>query len=160
MRWASTMKIMLRIASYLLVLIIGLGTGYYFNGEVNRSRSFAFDMVEVGYLAAYMDVQMSEGTDATREEALHTFLSMNERRKNRSSEFFTERMLATDSALAYARLAVLAKKRGANEEFQQYLSRAESFCPEIGWQDCSAERITSVVQRLDKQGIFNASPEK
>jgi hypothetical protein len=148
------MKTLVRISSYLLVLVIGLGTGYYFGTEINRARSLAFDMVEVEYFGAYIGMQMSEGTDASREEALHAFLALNEKRRVRPSEFFTERILATDSALAYARLAALAQKRGATQEAQQYLNRAASFCPQIGWQECSAEKITYMVQRLDKQGIF------
>ena len=154
------MKTLLRIASYLLVLVIGLGTGYYFGTEINRARSLAFDMVEVGYYGAHMEMQFSEGTDAAREEVIHTFLALNEKRKSRPSEFFTEQMLATDSALAYGRLAALAQKRGAIQEAQQYLNRAASFCPQIGWQECSAEKITYMVQRLDKQGIFREVAEK
>ncbi|MDP2829455.1 MAG: hypothetical protein Q8O37_12715 [Sulfuricellaceae bacterium] len=154
------MNTLLRIASYLLVLIIGLGTGYYLGAEINRARSLAFDIVEVGYFRAYLDMQMSEGTDAAREEALHTFLALNEKRRTRPSEFFTEKMLATDSALAYALLAALANKRSSTQEAQQYLNRAESFCPKIGWRECSAEQITNVVQHSDKHGIFNEGADK
>jgi len=154
------MKTVLRITSYVLVLAIGLGAGFYFASRLSRASAFAFDMAEVGYFAAHMDMQFSEGTDAAREEVIHTFLALNEKQKARPSEFFTERMLATDSALAYARLAALAQKRGATQEAQQYLARAASFCPQIGWQECSAEKITYMVQRLDKQGIFSTGAHK
>lgn len=154
------MKTLLRIVSHLLFLVIGLGAGFYFGSRVSQASAFAFDMVEVGYYAAHMEMQFSEGTDAAREEVIHTFLALNEKRKARPSEFFTEKMLATDSALAYGRLAALAQKRGAIQEAQQYLNRAASFCPQIGWQECSAEKITYMVQRLDKQGIFKEGAEK
>lgn len=117
-------------------------------------------MVEVVYFGAYMNLQMSEGTDAAREEALHGFLVLNEKRRARLSGLFTEKMLATDSALAYARLAALTSKRGANQEARQYLSRAESFCSQIGWQDCSAEKITHMVQRLNRQGTFEQGAKR
>ena len=154
------MKILLRIALCLLVLIIGLGTGYYFCTEINRARSLAFDIAEAAYFVAHVDIQMSEGTDATREEALHGFLALNEKRRARSTEFYTEKMFATGSALAYARLSALARKRGATQEAQQYLKRAESFCPQIGWQECSAAKISYMVQRLDKHGMFKDGAEK
>ena len=133
---------------------------FCFGSRLIQASAFAFDMAEVEYYSTHMEMQFSEGTDATREEAIHTFLALNEKRKTRPSEFFTEKILATDSALAYARLAALAQKRGATQEAQQYLNRAASFCPKIGWQECSAEKITYVVQRLDKQGIFKAGAEK
>ncbi|NOS87050.1 MAG: hypothetical protein HOP34_00670 [Methylococcaceae bacterium] len=154
------MNTTLRIASYLLALAVGLGAGFHFGSRTSQASTFAFDMAEVEYYSSHMVMQLSEGTDATREEAIHTFLALNEKRKNRPSKFFTEKILATDSALAYARLAALAQKRGATKEADQYLSRAASFCPQIGWQECSAEKITYMVQRLDKQGIFKAGYEK
>ncbi|MBN8778801.1 MULTISPECIES: hypothetical protein [unclassified Thiobacillus] len=154
------MKTLLRIASYLLVMAVGLGAGFYFGTGINKATAEAFDMAEFEYYAAHVETQLSEGTDATREEAIHTFLALIEKRKARPNELFTEKILAADSALSYARLAALAQKRGATQEAQQYLKRAESFCPQIGWQECSAEKITSMVQRLDKQGIFKAGAGK
>ena len=143
-----------------MVLAAGLGAGFYFGARINQATAVAFDMAEFGYYVAHVDTQLSEGTDATREEAIHTFLALIEKRKARPNELFTEKILASDSALSYARLAALAQKRGATQEAQQYLKRAESFCPQIGWQECSAEKITYMVQRLDKQGIFKTGANK
>lgn len=154
------MKTLLRIASYILVLAVGLGVGFYYGTRINEASALAFDMAETGYYATHMQTQFSEGTDASREEILHAFLALNEKRKQRPNELSTEKILATDSALAYARLAALAQKRGTTQEAQQYLKRAESFCPQIGWQECSADKITYMVQRLDKQGIFKAGANK
>ena len=154
------MKTLLRIASYLLTLAVGLGAGAYFGFRLDQASAFALDMAETGYYATHMDMLVSEGTDATREEAIHTFLALNEKRKARPGAFFAEKMLATDSALAYARLAALAQKRGATHEAQQHLDRAASFCPQMGWQECSAEKIAHMVQRLDKMGISEAAAEK
>lgn len=152
------MNTLLRIASYLLVLLGGVGVGFYLAPRIDLN--LALDIAETDYLLVHMERQFSEGTDATREEAVHSFLALNERRKARPNEFFTEKVLATDSALAYARLAALAQKRGATQEAQQYLNHAESFCPQIGWKDCSAEKIAFMVQRLDEQGIFRTGPNR
>ncbi|HTD90097.1 MAG TPA: hypothetical protein VK663_05510, partial [Burkholderiales bacterium] len=66
----------------------------------------------------------------------------------------TERLLATDSALSYARLAALARKRGATQEAEQHVKQAVWYCPEIGWKVCSIEEINYIVERLDKRGVF------
>ncbi len=148
------MKTALRIALYLLALIVGGGTGYYFGFRLGQESTGVFEMAETAYYAAYIEMQMSEGTDAAREEAIHTFLALNEKRRKQPSQLFPKSLLAKDSALAYARLAALAKKRGATQEAEQHLNRAASFCPQTGWQECSAEKIMSMVQRIDKTGIF------
>ena len=148
------MKPAIRVITYVLILAIGLVAGFYFGSRFSQARSVAFDMAEFGYYSAYMEMQMSEGTDATREEAIRGFLALNEKRKEHPSLWLTEKVLATDFALAYARLAALAQKRGATQEAQQYLNRAVSFCPQIGWKECSAEKLNNVVHRLDRTGIF------
>lgn len=154
------MKTVIRIASYLLVLVIGLAIGLYYGSRYNEARSFAFDAAEVTYYSAYMETQMSQGTDASLEEAIRGFLTLIEQRKGHPSTLFTEKDIATDAALSNARLAALAQKRGAPQEAQQYLARAASFCPQMGWKDCSAEKISYMVQRLDKDGIFKTGGTK
>jgi hypothetical protein len=150
------MKTVLRIASYLLIFALGLGGGYYFGFRTGQVSALAFDMAEMEYYFTLNEVQMAEGTDATREEALRGFLAFIEKRRGHESPWFTEKIYATDSALANARLSALAKKRGANQEADEYLNRAASFCPQIGWQECSVEKIASVAQRLDKHGLFGS----
>ena len=148
------MKITIRIAAFVLVLGVGFAIGLYYGSRYGEAPSFPFDMVETAYYGAFMEMQMAEGTDATREEAIRGFLALNEKRRQHPNEIFTEKVLSLDAALANARLAALALKRGAAQEAQQYLSHAEQFCPQIGWKECSADKFSQMVQRLDKQGIF------
>lgn len=150
------MKTPIRIASYLLIFSIGLGAGYYIGFGVSQSTAFALEMGEATYYSAYFNMQLTEGTDSAREEAIHGFLALLKSRKDRKSSWLTEKVYAIDSALANAQLSALAQKRGAAQEAQQYLERAASFCPQIGWQECSAEKIVYVAQRLDKHGLFGA----
>ena len=111
-------------------------------------------MAETSYYLAFFETQMSEGTDAAREEAIRGFLALLEKRKGHWTPLFTEKLYAVDSAVANAQLSALARKRGATQEAQDYLNLAASFCPQIGWQNCSAEKIVSHAQRLDKHGLF------
>ncbi|MEW6119718.1 MAG: hypothetical protein AB1593_06490 [Pseudomonadota bacterium] len=148
------MRTALRIVSYMLALIVGGAIGLYFGFRLGQDSIAVFDMAETAYYAAFMETQMSDGTDAAREEAIHTFLALNEKRMKQPSKLFLESPLAKDSALAYARLAALAKKRGATQEAERYPNHAASFCTQTGWQECSPEKIMSMVQRLDRTGIF------
>lgn len=148
------MNTLQRLATYILTLAVGLGAGFYFGTSSKEAVVWDSDFADLSYYRAYMETQLTEGTDAAREEAIHTYLALIEKRKTRPSMLFTKRGFAIDSALSYARLAALAKKRGAIQDAQHYLALAESFCPQIGWQKCSADKITHVVQRLDKQGLF------
>jgi hypothetical protein len=154
------MKTALRIASYFLVLSLGLGGGYYFGLRSGQVSALAFDMAEMEYYFTHNEVQMTEGNDATREEALRGFLAFIDKRRGHESPWFTEKVYATDSALVNARLFALAKKRGATQEAKEYLNQAASFCPKIGWQECSAEKIVAVAQRLDKHGLFEFEATK
>ena len=148
------MKTAPRVASYFLVLAVGIAVGYYSGFWVGKGSALAFDMAETAYYSAFIEAQMSEGTNATREEALRAFLAVIEKRKGHWTPTFSEKGYAVDAALTNARLSALAQKRGATREAQEYLNRAASFCPQIGWQDCSAEKILAFAQRLDKHGLF------
>jgi hypothetical protein len=154
------MKLVLRIASYLLVLTIGLGAGYYIGYGSKFGPAFAFDILESSYYSAYVDMQMSEGTDAAKEEAIRTFLALTEKRRERPMPQIAPSVLALDSALAYARLAALAERRGATQEAEEHLARAKSYCPQIGWRECSIEKITYFASRLDKHGVFGTEGSK
>lgn len=150
------MNLALRITSYVMVLAVGLAGGYYIGFGSGQGRAMAFDMLESTYYSAYLDMQMSEGNDSAREGAIRTFLALSEQRRERNGPLFSETMYAADAALGNARLAALATKRGASQEAQQYLVRAESYCPLTGWAECSAATIVDAVHRLDKKGIFAA----
>jgi hypothetical protein len=153
----GAVKTAIRIASYLLALAVGLGAGYYFGYEVSQRRALALDVVETAYYSAYTKMQMAEGTGATREETIRGFLALSVKRKGHWTPLFTEKGYAIDSALANARLCVLAQKRGATQEAQEYLTRAALFCPQIGWQECSAEKIVSFAERLDRHSLFGGA---
>jgi hypothetical protein len=150
------MKYLIGTVVILASLTIGASGGYWYAVKDNEARNFAFDMAEMNFYLSYMAIQMVDGTDATREEAIRGHLTLIEKRKGHASPLFTEKVAATDSALSYAKLSVLAKKRGAEQEAQQLLDRAVSFCPQMGLAQCSSEKILSLVQQIDKQGIFGA----
>jgi hypothetical protein len=148
------MKAKTRIGSYSLVLAVNLGVGYYTGFWVGKGNVLAFDVAETADYSGFIEAQLSEGTNAARDEALHNFLAVIEKRKGHWTPTFSEKAYAVDSALTNARLSALAQKRGTSQDAQEYLERAVSFCPQIGWQDCSAEKMVAFAQRLDEHGLF------
>ena len=154
------MKSLVRATVVFTALAVGAAAGYWYAVKYSEALNLAFDMAETEYYSSFMSIQMSEGTDATREEAIRTHLALIEKRKGHTSPLFTEKFAATDSALGYARLSALAKKRGAQQETQQLLSQAVSFCPQMGWGQCDEDEILSLVQQLDKQGIFSLGAKR
>ena len=96
-------------------------------------------------------MQRFNGNDAAYEEALRGYLAFLDSRKGQASVIFSDKVYASDAALTYARLSALALKRGANEEASQYLARASALCPQLGWSECSAERIAAMALRLDSR---------
>jgi len=143
-----------RIATYVLALAVGIALGFYVGSRAYEAMQVGGEMLETEYYGTHMEIQLDHGTDAAREDVIRAFIALNEKRIARPSRVLTERTLATDAALSYARLAALARKRGATQEAEQHAKQAVSFCPKIGWKACSIEEINYVVERLDKRGIF------
>jgi hypothetical protein len=138
------------ISLYILVFVVGAAAGGYAGYRFADARAFLDEVTEVAHYSALLDVQRSKGSDAAYEETLRGYLAMLERHKGSESPLFSGKTIAVDTALTYARLSVLAMKRGSHDEAKEILSRAVALCPELQWQECSGEAIVAVVQRLDK----------
>ena len=141
---------MLLALSYLVTLIIGCLSGYEY-GRVSETsfRDTAELMVTFAAYGEFLEAQRKQ-SDAAYESALRGRLVLVDKYKGRS-EVFSRNVYATDQALTHARLSQLALKRGAVHEAQEHLVRAESFCPDIGWKECSAGTILEFVKRLDEK---------
>lgn len=148
------MKSAARIATYVLTLALGIAVGFYVGSRAHDVIQVGGEMLESEYFGTHLEMQLDHGTDAAREDTIRAFIALNEKRMAHPNRVLTERLLATDAALSYARLAALANKRGATQEAEQHTKQAVSYCPKIGWKACSIEEINYIVERLDKRGIF------
>lgn len=142
------------LAIALICLALGALIGSRHAAAQARSTTNALDKAEVDYIHAYLDTQLREGTDAAREEAIRAHIAFSERIRARHDPFFTAKVTDFDSAMDYTRLAILARKRGAEAEAKQDISHAMNYCLRLDWQVCSADKLTAAVVELDKAGIF------
>ena len=144
------MNTIARIGVYVLVFAAGGGIGTYVGYRIAEAKAFAHEMSEVSRLSAQLQAQRTKGSDVAYEDALKTYLASLDMRSRGPSPIFPDKVYATDSALAYVRLSMLASKRGAKDEAASYLKRATELCPRIATTDCSAATLTAMVVRLDK----------
>jgi len=151
------MSVVVRVGLGLLLFAAGVGCGAYFGFRLTEIKAQASEMAQIAHYSVYLDAQRTQGSDAAYEEALRGFLDLLDTHSQGSSPLFSEKVYAVDSALTYARLSVLASKRGASDEAATYIGEALALCPELGWQDCSAKTLTEAVLRLDKRGPFGSA---
>jgi hypothetical protein len=146
------MNTIARIGTYVLVFAAGGGGGTYVGYRMAEAKTFAHEMAEVSRLSAHLESQRNKGSDIAYEDALKAYLASLDMRSRGPSPIFPDKVYATDSALAYVRLSMLASKRGAKDEAATYLKKATDLCPRIATTDCSAATLTEMVVRLDKGG--------
>jgi tetratricopeptide (TPR) repeat protein len=157
------MRLMARITLIVLLLIAGAAAGAYLALRYAESKSRFDERMDVMHFSAYLSAQRSEGTDAAYEEALKAFLLVLDKRQGNWSPTWPDSVYAVDRALTYARLAMLARKRGAEKEAAEYTDQSVALCPRMGWQTCSGEQIAAAAARLDKtalSGRASSEPKK
>jgi hypothetical protein len=130
-------------------LVVGLVGGGYLGVRFAQSLAAAEETLALGQAVQGLEAARTSGNDAVYEEAMRqhiAFLQLNERS---AQPLLGEKAFALDLALAYARLSILAGKRGADAESSHLLQKAESFCPAIGWPECSGQRIFAFASQVD-----------
>jgi hypothetical protein len=130
-------------------LVVGLVGGGHLGVRFAQSVATAQETLALGQAVQALEAARTSGNDHAYEEALRqhiAYLQVNERS---SQPLLGEKAYALDLALAYARLSMLAGKRGGDGESSSLLQKAESFCPAIGWPECSGQRIIAFASDVD-----------
>jgi hypothetical protein len=146
------MNTIARTGIYLLVFVAGGSVGTYVGYRIAEAKTFAHEMAEVSRHSTDLEAQRAKGSDVAYEDALKAYLASLDMRSRGPAPIFPDKVYATDSALAYVRLSMLASKRGAKDEATNYLKKATDLCPRIAVHDCSAATLTEMVVWLDKGG--------
>jgi hypothetical protein len=139
-----------RVGAYALTFVAGCAIGGYVGFRVSESQVLASEMAQIAHYSAYLDAQRTSGNAAAYEEALRGYLMLLDAHSRGTTPLLSDRVYAVDSALTYARLSVLAANRGAKEEAQQYLTKASTLCPRLGWKECSSKEILEMARHLDR----------
>lgn len=137
-------------------LVVGLVGGAYFGVRFAQSLAAAEETLAFGQAVQGLEAARTSGNDAAYEEALRQHIALLQLNERGAQPLLGEKGLALDVALAYARLSMLARKRGADIESSRLLQKAESFCPTIGWPECSGQRIFAFASQVDSN-LFKQS---
>lgn len=137
-----------------LSLIVGGALGMKYGLDTGQEQAHAMEAVEMAHYAAFLKMQLAEGTEEARESALRGFLEMNEARRERRSPLYLQNVYAVDAGTAWVRLADLLERRGASAEAKDALHRAQSYCSLTGWKDCSVERFQIYARHYEGWGVF------
>jgi hypothetical protein len=136
---------MLAAASF----VVGLVCGVYLGFRFEQSRNVAERTLAFGQAVKALEIARTSGNDANYEEALWRHIAHLQIDENSAQPQLNEKGFAVDYALAYARLSMIAGKRGSESESSRLLQKAESFCPRIGWPECSGRSILAFAKQVE-----------
>jgi hypothetical protein len=154
-------KVILLIASHLLAIALGCGGAlWYIDDRTEKFVASLTGMAIVSRYAMLVEVNRVQGKEQDYRDALANFLAALEHARTLGDPLFSEKQYHTDRALTYTRLALVEKKLGNGSQSQEYFDKGMGECQFAGWKDCSAERLTWVMQKIEKKGIFGQADEK
>jgi hypothetical protein len=153
-------KIIIFVSSYLLVFALGFCGALWYFGNSIKNIAFASNMSILSHYSMLAETEHGLGNDASYRDALLTFLTALDKARTPGDPVFTEKSNQIDKTLTYTRLGLIEKKLGDTGKSQEYFDRATEACNKSGWKDCSMNKLVSVVEKLDKNSVFNQPEEK
>jgi hypothetical protein len=148
------LRLVLLTASYLLVLAVGIGTGFYVGASVVHRDAFEKgEPSDPEVLAANLEGTMQSGDDKSRAEALCGYLDFLDRQAAKGRQQF-EALSASDRALTLARLSLIEATVGESEKSKADLDRSVSLCADMKWKECNAATLIEGAMRMN-QGWFD-----
>ena len=129
-------------------LVVGLVGGGFLGVRFAQSLAAAEQTLALGQAVQGLEAARTSGNDAAYEEAMRqhiAFLQLNERS---AQPLLGEKAFALDLALAYARLSILAGKRGADVESSRLLQKASPSAPQSAGQNVLRREFSPSHRRL------------
>jgi hypothetical protein len=143
-------RITLVVLSYVVVMAIGGVAGLWYGFESGRDlRRFA---LEAGFEERFNAQLMSErmlGDLASYRNSLREYLSQLKARRGKNGLIQTDHVIAVDTVVTEARLAMLAEQRKDTVESARYFAQAASDCPADWSRGCPPDRLRELVVMLD-----------
>lgn len=145
------MKTFITIAVVILILGSGFWGGFYVARASAQSVAAATEAATLRISEERVAAARVSEDDNEYEEALWLHFGALQWNRRGATSPFPDRVRAVDAALVYARLSALAAKRGSREQSEWLLSKAASFCPQIGWPECSPAIVMEFSERVSAQ---------
>jgi hypothetical protein len=143
-------RIIFLALSHISALAIGAAVGGWFVFEAARSsRRFADELGAAEWYSAQMSVERMMGDPKAYRSALLDYLRALQSRRDRDGITLDDHVIAVDTVLTEARLAILADSQGNEAESKLYFAQALEHCPSAWKTGCSVERLHEIVARLD-----------
>lgn len=134
--------ILILLFTFLLGGVSGAAVLYAF-----FSRDAMHGMIALGDLsvASLYETRINLFWDAVTEEeyenALKEYLNVLDRLRAKHPNGEDDASLGLSKIITLGRLALVAEKRGASAEAQQYMTSAVSECQSAKWKDCSTQKL-------------------
>jgi hypothetical protein len=130
----------------LAVLICGFAGGFYIGASSSTAASTAMNSLAISDASNVIVAARSSTSSLEYEEALWRFLALLQSEATSKNSMLEDWVIATDSALTYARLSDLAAEQGLTEKSQLLLAEAVEQCPRMKLKGCTAAGILKIAR--------------
>ena len=130
----------------LALLICGVAGGFYVGASSSKAVSTAMRSKAISGASNAIVAARSSTSSLEYEEALWRFLALLKIDSTNKGPMFEDWVIATDTALTYARLSDIAAAQGLAEKSQLLLGEAVEQCPRMKLKDCTAAGILEIAR--------------
>lgn len=148
-------KIILIIASHVLVLVIGFGGAlWYVKDNLEKANAMMNSSSIISCYLMLAQAQCALGKDEDYRDSLLMFLKALDEARSPIDPLFDEKSYNTDKTMTLVRLSLVEKKIGNSQKSEGYMNKALESCKKIGWKECSEGKLIWFIERLDKNSVF------
>jgi tetratricopeptide (TPR) repeat protein len=157
-------RLIILIGSHLLAVGIGLGAAFlWFDLQAEQvlkeGNAMMTQAAIISRYALFLDAQRAYASREDYREALKRYLAAVDEAAKQPSSFLDQKILASDKALTYERLARLERDAGNYKDAEDYMKSAVEACGNTAWKDCSPENISRISKKLEEYGFSSKSKD-
>ena len=157
-------KVIVLIGSHLLAVGIGLGAAFLWFGlqaerVLKEANAMMTQVAIISRYALFLDMQRTDGSPQEYRDALKRYLAAVDEAGKQPSSLLDQKILGSDKALTYERLARLERDGGNPKDAEDYMKSAVEACRITGWRDCSPENISRISKKLEESGFRSKSTD-
>ena len=147
-KWKTVLFILLAIAlvgvSYFIGSLIGFQKGI-------RAGGMTTSMAELWLFEDHLTAQKANADCEGIKKTLNDFMLILDKYHNVEGAILSDSSYLFDKMATHARLALIERKLGNEAAAQEHIKAALGFCAKQDWKESSAEKIFSVIKRIDQK---------